>query len=108
LWQLKPVCAAAVYANLSTDFGDVVENPIWEIFGSYELTESMRQKDDKTFAEALIRLFRGKMTPEDIALFQSRETSKVGFLKNRCVHLYKDNISVGQIQLEQKDLKVNN
>jgi len=79
LRQLKPVCAAAVYANLSTEFGDVVGNPIWEACESYELTEIMRQKDDKTFAEALNRLSRGQMTPEDIALFQSRETSKVGF-----------------------------
>jgi len=58
LRQLKPVCAAAVYTNLSTEFGDVVGNPIWEAFKSYELTEIMRQKDDRTFAEALNRLSR--------------------------------------------------
>jgi len=81
---------------LSTEFGDIVGNPLWEAFQSYELTEIMRQKDDKTFAEALNRLSRGKMTGDDIALFQTRETSKIGFPKNRCVHLYKDNIRVGQ------------
>jgi len=96
LRQLKPVCAAAVYANLSTEFGDAVGNPIWEAFESFELTEIMRQKDDRTFAEALNRLSRGRMTPEDIVLFQSRETSKVGFPKKRYVHLYKDNNSVGK------------
>jgi len=56
----------------------------------------MRQKDDRTFAEALNQLSRGRLSPEDTLFFQSRQTSKVGHPKNRCVHLYKDNKSVGQ------------
>lgn len=48
-------------------------NYLWPLFKFYELTECMRQRDDKAFAEALNRLALGKCTEKDIQMFKSRE-----------------------------------
>ena len=40
-------------------------------FKIYELTQIMRQKDDKTFAELLNRLRTGHQTQEDIKLLKN-------------------------------------
>ncbi|CAF3949464.1 unnamed protein product, partial [Rotaria sordida] len=53
----------------------VVNNPLWSLFELFELTEIMRQKDDKTFAIALSNIAKGTMTAEDIHLLKSRIVS---------------------------------
>ena len=46
---------------------------IWqELFHMFELTEIMRQRDSKTFAEMLSRLREGKQTEENILKFKER------------------------------------
>jgi len=96
LRQLKPVCASAVFSNVKSEFGDLIGNPLWEEFKSFELDEIMRQKNDKAFADALNRLSRGIMTEEDIQMFKSREIRNTGPPPSKCIHLYKDNKRVGE------------
>jgi len=96
LRQLKPVCASAVFSNVKSEFGDLIGNPLWEEFQSYELDEIMRQKNDKEFADALNRLSRGVMNDEDVKMFKSREIRNTGPPPTRCIHLYKDNKRVGE------------
>ena len=52
---------------------NVLASNIWtEYFTLFELTEIMRQKDDKEFAELLNRLREGKHSEEDIAILKQR------------------------------------
>lgn len=50
----------------------IVGNPLWNEFLLFELTQIMRQQNDLRFAEALTRLAVGKLTSDDINMFQSR------------------------------------
>ncbi|CAF4700768.1 unnamed protein product, partial [Rotaria socialis] len=52
-----------------------LDNPLWSMFELFELTEIMRQKDDKSFAIALSNIAKGTMTLEDINLLKSRIVS---------------------------------
>ncbi|CAF4539730.1 unnamed protein product, partial [Rotaria socialis] len=49
-----------------------IDNPLWSLFELFELTEIMRQKDDKSFAIALSNIAKETMTLEDINLLKSR------------------------------------
>ena len=62
LFQLKPVFDNWIFNNTNHGYGDLATN-IWnEYFTLFELTEIMRQKDDKEFAELLNRLREGNHT----------------------------------------------
>jgi hypothetical protein len=96
LRQLKPVCASSVFSNVKSEYGEMIGNPLWESFKSYELTEIMRQMNDAAFANALNRLARGQMNEEDVRMFKTREVSEVGYPPMNCLRLYKDNKSVSE------------
>ena len=56
LLQLKPVFDKWIFQNTSDSYSALATN-IWkEYFTLFELTEIMRQKDDKDFTELLNRL----------------------------------------------------
>ena len=59
LYQLKPVMGQFVFENYRSNYGPLASNLWTENFKIYELTQIMRQKDDKTFAELLNRLCTG-------------------------------------------------
>jgi ATP-dependent DNA helicase PIF1 len=69
LWQLPPVSDTALYlqSNQTPDYFSDVR--------FYELTEVMRQRGDPKFAVALNNYAVGRMTPEDVQLLKSRETT---------------------------------
>ena len=72
LFQLKPVFDKWVFENSQIGYDALVSN-IWaEYFTLFELTEIMRQKDDKEFAELLNCLREGKHSKDDIALLKQR------------------------------------
>ena len=72
LFQLKPVFDKWVFENSQIGYDALVSN-IWaEYFTLFELTEIMRQKDDKEFAELLNCLREGKHFKDDIALRKQR------------------------------------
>lgn len=55
----------------------------------------MRQKDDRTYAEALSRLAQGQLNANDICMFQSREiNNKTVFIPHNCLHLFTTNDAV--------------
>ena len=69
LYQLKPVGEPWIFEVKSA-----LEVNLWQkYFKLYELTEIMRQKEDKAFAELLNRLRVAECTDEDIALLKTRE-----------------------------------
>ncbi|CAF1555755.1 unnamed protein product, partial [Rotaria sordida] len=50
--QLRPVGDKYIF-QFNNSYNALVDNPLWSLFELFELTEIMRQKDDKTFAIAL-------------------------------------------------------
>ena len=67
LFQLKPVFDKWIFENFQIGY-DALASNIWaEYFTLFELTEIMRQKDDKEFSELLNHLREGKHSKYDIA-----------------------------------------
>ena len=72
LFQLRPVSGNWVFMPPSMDYGPIATN-IWkENITMYELTEIMRQKDDKEYALILNRLRENKQTQSDIEKIETR------------------------------------
>ena len=72
LFQLKPAFDNWIFNITNHGYGDLATN-IWnEYFTLFELTEIMRQKDDKEFAELLNRLREGNHTQNDIEVLKER------------------------------------
>ena len=73
-YQLKPVKNSFVF-ELPNDGYAALHDPLWYQFKFTELTQIMRQKDDKHFAEFLNRVRTNSCTEEDIKLLESRVIS---------------------------------
>ena len=65
-YQLKPVKGQFIFEDYRENYGPLATNLWNENFKIYELTEIMRQKDDKKFPELLNRLRTGAHTKKDI------------------------------------------
>lgn len=65
LYQLKPVADSWIFEDLSHDTSFLAPNLWKEHFTMFELTDVMRQKDDREFAEILNKLRHNKMTEDD-------------------------------------------
>ena len=72
LFQLKPVFDKWIFENSESGYNAFGTNIWTEYFTLFELTEIMRQKDDKQFAELLNRLREGKHSDDDIAILKQR------------------------------------
>ena len=72
LCQLQPVMGHFVFSDLKYGYGPLAVNLWCKYFTIYELTEIMKQKDDKKFAELLNRLCIGKHTQKDIDEIKKR------------------------------------
>ncbi|CAF1284951.1 unnamed protein product [Rotaria magnacalcarata] len=72
--QLRPVGDKYIF-QFNNSYNALVDNPLWSLFELFELTEIMRQKDDKSFAIALSNIGKGTMTLEDINLLKSQIVS---------------------------------
>lgn len=108
--QLRPVKGSFVFEDFKTGPQSIVGNLLWPRFQLYELTEIMRQRDDKLFAEALGRLAAGTLTADDIRLFNGRcynedELPEAG---KQCIHLFSWNADVQSYNTKQINLKRNN
>ena len=100
LYQLKPVMGQFVFENYKSNYGPLASNLWTENFKIYELTQIMRQKDDKTFAELLNRLRTGHQTQEDIKLLKNTKiTNKHLKNKNSISHFYP---TLEQVSLHNK------
>jgi PIF1-like helicase len=69
--QLKPVGGLPVFKTRNDGLATLTNNYLWESFKLFELDEIMRQKDLE-FAQALNRLAVGRLTPDDITMFNLR------------------------------------
>ena len=70
--QSRPVGDKYIF-QFNNSYNALVDNPLWSLFELFELTEIMRQKDDKIFSIALSNIAKGMMTLEDTNLLKSRE-----------------------------------
>ncbi|XP_071576628.1 uncharacterized protein [Temnothorax nylanderi] len=105
LYQLPPVMDTSIYlCPKSCMLSLFSENVLWNEFDYFELTEIMRQKEDKTFIETLNNLARGTMSENNIALIKSRETSEKNVPKDAII-LYADNRSVDSFNQLKINLK---
>ena len=80
-YQLKPVKGQFIFENYTGNYGPLALNLWQENFTIFELTEIMRQKDDKKFAQLLIRLRTGSHTKWDITYLINTKTQNAQ-LKN--------------------------
>lgn len=74
LFQLKPVQDSWIFASNKHGYGPLAPN-LWQdhyYMYMHELTQIMRQKDDKPFADLLNRLRTGNHTSNDIKYLQKR------------------------------------
>ncbi|KAE9530107.1 hypothetical protein AGLY_011569 [Aphis glycines] len=103
-FQLAPVLGTPLYDSfekiLST-FPSVVEmlsiKSVWETFKFYELTEIMRQKDDKQFAIMLTKLARGQLEETDVKYFQNLITHVYITFQPQVMHLWATNYEVNEM-----------
>lgn len=72
LYQLAPVCGKWIFLH-GKGATDVLGTNLWrEHFKYYELTEIMRQKDDKPFAEMLNRIRKGVIESKDMNILDQQ------------------------------------
>ena len=97
LFQLQPVMDGHVFKDLSdNEYGPLAPNLWQKHFKMFELTEIMRQRENKEFAEILNRLREGKHTAQDILKIKQRiiqENSSHDKLMN-ILHLFIQNEKV--------------
>ena len=97
LFQLKPVFDRWIFENPNTSYGSLGSNLWADFFALFELTDIMRQKDDKLFAELLNRLREGKHSEKDIDCLKERLLQTVPGDENypmETTHLFTTNASV--------------
>ncbi|CAD6226277.1 GSCOCG00011864001-RA-CDS, partial [Cotesia congregata] len=109
--QLAPVGDRYVFKAHTTDlYEDIIGNPLWNLFTSYELTEIMRQKNDVKFAKALNNLANGTLTENDMSLFESRIVKANNDIPEGAIHLFRTNDEVDSfnINIINKDIHKKN
>ena len=97
LFQLKPVFDRSIFKNPNTSYSTLATNLWADFFSLFELTDIMRQKDDKQFAEVLNRLREGKHSERDIDCLKERLLHTVPGSENypmETTHLFTTNASV--------------
>ena len=92
--QLRPVGDKYIF-QFNNSYNALVDNPLWSLFELFELTEIMRQKDDKAFAIALSNIAKGMMTLEDINLLKSRIVSNENLeIMGDAIRVFRSNAEV--------------
>ncbi|XP_061196745.1 uncharacterized protein LOC133205019 [Saccostrea echinata] len=95
LFQLKPVFDGWIFENLCEGYGPLAMNLWGDLFKMYELTEIMRQKEDKDFAELLNRLREGLQSDDDVRMLCSRQDClDKGQNPDKLPHLFTTNVKV--------------
>ncbi|CAG9818747.1 unnamed protein product [Phaedon cochleariae] len=97
LRQLAPVGDSWIFTPYKGNhYSAICGTLLWDNFKYFELTEIMRQRDDKLFALALNNMAMGEMTMKDIDLVCSRKYSNdiLDTLPPTIVHLFKSNAEV--------------
>ena len=93
LFQLQPVFDKWIFENSDNDYSPLALNVWQEYFDMYELTQIMRQKEDKQFAELLNRLREGRHSQKDIEQLKTR-VLQPNHCNSNITHLFTTNKSV--------------
>ena len=86
----------------SENYQELIGPFLWEKFSMVELTEIMRQKEDRQFAVALNNLSNDCLTQDDIHLFQGRVVGPdLDFdqIPDIALHLFPRNLSVDHFNM---------
>lgn len=95
LKQLAPVGDKWIFKPATCElYADICGTYLWDKFRYFELTEIMRQREDKDFAVALNNLAVGEMTDKDVQLLRSREVKGNQALPEQTIHLFRSNDEV--------------
>ena len=97
LFHLKPVFDKWIFENSQSGYNEFATNIWTEYFTLFELTEIMRQKDDKEFAQLLNRLREGSHSENDISILKQRLLNvrpEQGYYPMNMTHLFTTNASV--------------
>ena len=97
LFQLKPVFDKWIFENSQSGYDEFATNSWTEYFTLFELTEIMRQKDDKQFAQLLNRLREGNHSVDDISILKQQLLNVSAEEDNNpmnMAHLFTTNASV--------------
>ena len=70
LYQLPPIKKKAIFDDYKMETHNLCHP--WRVFKMFELTDIMRQKNDKAFTELLNRIRTASHTEDDIKVIQSR------------------------------------
>ncbi|XP_061391279.1 uncharacterized protein LOC133326674 [Musca vetustissima] len=94
LMQLSPVGDRWIFAAPTTDpYGTIYGTSTWDKFKYFELTEIMRQREDRSFAIALNNMASGQMTNDDVSLLRQRIVSPAA-VPDEAIHLFCSNDEV--------------
>ena len=99
LFQLKPVFDNWIFENSKDGYSALATNLWQQYFQMFELSEVMRQREDKDFAEILNRIREGKHTEADIEVLKKRILNLSPQHANypiNSTHLFSTNMAVDQ------------
>ena len=89
LYQLKPVMGQFISEEYSRNYEPLATNLWTEYFKIYNLTQIMRQKDDKKFTQLLNRLRTGNHTKNDIRTLEHTKMSNKHLQNKKSIpHFY--------------------
>lgn len=103
IYQLKPVFDGWIFEDLVEGYGPLAQNLWYDLFKMFELTDIMRQKGDRDFAEILNRLREGVQTDNDMSVLKKRQK---GLINKQAVdydtipHLFTTNAEVNSHNME--------
>ncbi|XP_066268348.1 uncharacterized protein [Branchiostoma lanceolatum] len=102
LYQLQPVLQNHVFETPKGKYPQLYGSLWQESFNMVELSESMRQHEDKPFADMLNRVRTASYTSEDISMLKSRSTSNSDpTYPNDALHVFTTNPAVNEYNKEK-------
>ena len=103
LYQLPPIKKRAIFENFKIESHNLWHP--WSVFRMIELTEIMRQKNDKTFTELLNRVRTASHTENDIEVINSKcvTPSNPNYPSN-ALHIWAENTPVDEHNRRRLDL----
>ena len=99
LFQLKPVFDHWIFENSNEGYSTLATNLWQQYFEMFELSQVMRQREDKDFAEILNRIREGKHTNDDIKVLKERNlrlSSEHPDYPITSTHLFSTNMAVDE------------
>ena len=95
LYQLPPIKKKAIFDDYKMETLNLCHP--WSVFKMIELTEIMRQKNDKAFAELLNRIRTASHTEHDIKVLQSRRITPTDpTYPSDALHIWAENAPVNE------------